>query len=195
MLWKVKSVGDDPRTWKNKRQDTMVSYRIVVETADGSEQPPKGQKSYSRVELVQKPETPAPKAGDQLDGDIEVRKYGENNEKEDLKFKKAQRGGGGGGRSWKPRPDDSPVVYADRQAKIAAQHSQNMALRVLELAAQTNEDPVSIMDRLGVQTEHDGKSMGLVAAFSRQVNIAGEAAWKREEDNGAIAGALAKIGG
>lgn len=194
-LWKVKSVGDNPRTWTNKHKKEMVSYRIAVETADGSEQPPKGQKSYSKVELVQVPATAAPKPGDQLDGSIEVRKYGENNEKEDLKFTKTQQGRGGGGRSYKPRPDDAPPVYAERQAKIAAQHSQDMALRVLELAAQTNDDPVSIMERLGVETEHDGKTLGLVAAFSRQVNMAGAGAWNSEEEHGRIAGALAKIGG
>lgn len=201
-LWTIKSVGDSPRTWKNRQNQDMVSYKIAVEAKDGQPHPPKNQKAYSNVELVQKPTSPAPTAGAELDGDIEERTFKKKDDTEgkSLKFKKAQRGGGGGGgRSWKPRPDDSPMVFASRQASIGTQHSQDMAIRVLELAAGGTMTVEAIMQELGVETtiEVEGQEhqLGLVAAFQRQVNQAGAKAWEREEENGVIAAALAQIGG
>lgn len=193
----VLTVADDTRSWTNKQSSKeMLSYRVKLKAPDGTE--------HARVELAQLETTAAPKAGDKLDGSITKRFYEAQGEtKSDLQFKKASRGGGfgggGGGRAWKPRPDDAPVVYAAKQAQIVAQHSQNMAIRVLELAAAHSEtgDFSGIMADLGVPLsfERDGDTvkLGLVDAFQRHASIAAGEAWKREEEKGRVAKALADL--
>jgi hypothetical protein len=149
---------------------------------------------------VQKPETAAPKAGDELDGAIETREYEAQGEKRTaLKFKKTQGfggGRGGGGRAWKPRPDDSPVVYAGRQASIQRQHSQDMAMRIVELAASSNQSVDDVCSALGLpEKDGDGNKLDLIDRVSFDVNVVTRAAWQREAEHGNIAKEMAKIGG
>lgn len=202
--WIIESVGDSPRRWSGAKGGTNLSYRIKVKSDDGSKQPPRDSAEYANVELVQKESTAAPTPGQKIEGDVTIRPWQtkEGEKKEDLKFEKPRGsfgGGGGGGRTWKPRPDDSPLVYAARQASIGTQHSQDMAIRVLELAFAHDQGVDELMDLLGVErsVEADGKTvvLGLVAAFQRQVNMAGANAWEVEEKRNRIADALAKIGG
>jgi len=198
-LWVIESVGDNPRSWSGSKGGTNLSYRVKVKSKDGSKQPPRDSDTYANVELVQKESTAAPTVGQEIEGTVDLRPWEtkDGEKKEDLKFNKprgAGYGGGGGGRAWKPRPDDSPLVYVSRQAMIGTQHSQDMALRVLELAQRLGTDDWGgIMADLGVEIEHDGTPLGLVAAFQRQVNMAGAAAWKSEEENSRLAKALAAI--
>jgi len=198
-LWVIESVGGSPRSWSGAKGGTNLSYKIRCKTKDGSKQPPRNSPSYADVELVQKESTPAPTAGQEIEGDVIEREWkskdGEKSGKA-LKFEKPRSGfgGGGGGRAWKPRPDDSPMVYASRQASIGTQHSQDMAIRVVELAFAQDVPVEQLMEVLGVETKAKEKELGLVAAFQRQVNMAGATAWENEEKNNRIAGALAKLG-
>lgn len=136
----------------------------------------------SEVSWFTKATTPLPAAGEKIEGTIEESQYGP-------KFKKA-RAGGGGGRPYKPRPDDAPEVYAAKQAQIVAQHSQDMALRVLELAQASGDGPQTIMESLGVaMIREDQTPLGLVEAFSLDASRAAAAAWAREAERKAIRGA------
>lgn len=165
----IENVHADTRDWlskfakdKGQTDPDMRSYRLDLKDGDGNVR--------QRIELAQKITTAAPQAGSKIEGTINERQYGDP-PKTDYKLTKPAGGGGGGrgggGRAWKPRPDDAPPVWSGKQAQIVAQHSQNMALRVLELAARTEPtttvtnpgevveglDPVAaIMDRLGVKT-------------------------------------------
>jgi hypothetical protein len=192
----VVSVGDSTRDWKNKADKEMRSYAVQFKAPDGS--------SHGNVELAQLPTTAPPVAGAKIDGHIERRFYTKKDGTEGsaLQFKKAARGGGGGGgRPWKPRPDDAPPVYAAKQAQIVAQHSQNMAIRVLELAEATaartgNEDWTGIMADLGVSLEPpegSDKPLGLVDAFQRHASMAAANAWLREQEKGAVAKAMEAV--
>lgn len=132
-LWTIKKVADNPRKWDAKKGGKNVSYRIDIEAKDGAKQPPNDSATYNRVELVQRETTAAPTVGQELDGTVAVREYESQGEKKkDLKFTKAgQQGGGGGGRGWQPRLEDDPVVYAGKQAAIAAQTSLERATEVV----------------------------------------------------------------
>lgn len=185
--WKVTAVHGEPREWTASKGGKMLSYRITIEA---------GERKLERVELAQRETTAAPKVGDEIEGSVEQRHYESGGEvKSDLKLKKATGGyGGGGGRAWKPRPDDAPVIYAARQAQIVAQHSQDMAMRVLELSRKSGESPVEIMELLGVsQEDADGNPLGLVDAFQRHAGKSAATAWAREAESGMIAKALAEI--
>lgn len=191
----VKNVRADTRDWTSAKGGKMRSYRIDLVAADGAVNTGIDGKG---VELAQRETTPPPKEGDTLDGAITERKWGENNDKIDLKFQKAQGAGGGGGRSWKPRPDDSPKVYASRQAAILRQHSQDMALRVMELAQASNAEPQEVMDALGVDTtiEREGQDpahLGLVQAFMVDAGRASNAAWDLEDTKHRIADAMKEV--
>lgn len=188
----ILAVGDGARDWQTKSDPPreMRSYRIKLRDTEGNE--------HGNVELAQLQTTAPPVAGQKLNGHVERRFYGDNDEKVALQFKKAARGGGGGGgRAWKPRPDDAPVVYAAKQAQIVAQHSQNMALRVLELAHATGTDDwAGIMADLGVSLdppEGSQKPLGLVDAFARHASMAAATAWLREKEKHAVADALAEL--
>ena len=125
---------------------------------------------------------PLPAPGSTLTGEIEPGPYGP-------KFKKAggAGGGGGGGRPYKPRPDDAPEVFAARQASIARQHSQDMALRILELAQTSGQTSLAICEELGVRTISDEqKPIPLLEAISLDVSLAGAQAWAREREKRAI---------
>jgi hypothetical protein len=184
--------GDEPRSWSTKGDNPrpMLSYRLTVKDS--------GDATFTDVELAQLETSPAPKAGDSIEGVVNRRFYEwDGEEKSALQFKKAARGfgGGGGGRAYKPRPDDAPVVYAARQAQIVAQHSQDMALRVLELARQSGDDPDLIMATLGIPTtDESGASVGLVNAFRHDASLAAKDAWQREAQGKGIATALAALG-
>jgi hypothetical protein len=134
-VWVVESVDANPRSWSGAKGGTNISYRVKIKTKDGSKQPPRDSASYAGVELVQKEATPAPTAGAEIEGDVTIRpwetKQGEK--REDLKFEKPRGygGGGGGGRGWQPRIDDDPVVYAGKQAAIAAQTSLERATELV----------------------------------------------------------------
>lgn len=207
--WEITHVADNPRKWDAKKGGPMLSYRINLKCGD---------KSFERVELTQKESTDAPTVGQKMDGEVQRRFYGANDENTDLQFRKAARGGGygggGGGRSWKPRPDDAPPVWAGKQAQIVAQHSQNMALRVLELAHASDRPAAEIMGDLGVKTtvqkarcvgcgqmvepnaesaEGDTVELGIVDAFALYANEAFERAWQREDRGGAVRDALAAL--
>jgi len=185
--FKITKVHDEVRDWDSTKGGKMRSYRIDLEGPDVPR---------DRIELAQKVETAAPTVGQTLEGVINERTYGDP-PKKDYKFQKAQAGGGGGGRSWKPRPDDSPVVYAARQAAILRQHSQDMGLRVMELADRSGVTPTQIMEELGItmEIERGGEkvALGLAAAFMVDAGQASNAAWDLEEEKHRIADAMAKV--
>jgi len=183
----VAVLAEEPRPWDSTKGGPMLSWRIDVEA---------GEQTLERVELAQKKTTAKPEVGQELDGHVQRRFFGTDGV--DLQFRKAARfgggGGGGSGRAWKPRPDDAPVVYAAKQAQIVCQHSQNMALRVLELAEKSGESTETLMSRLGVLTETgDGQALGLVEAFSRDASLAAARAWRREHEKKAVSDALADL--
>lgn len=135
-VWVVESVDSNPRSWSGAKGGTNLSYRVKIKTKDGSKQPPRDSAEYAGVELVQKEATPAPAAGGELTGDVVIRpwKTKEGEAREDLKFEKERSfggGNGGGGRGWQPRIDDDPVVYAGKQAAIAAQTSLERATELV----------------------------------------------------------------
>lgn len=188
----VSKVHDEVRDWTGKG-GAMKSYRIDL--ADEA-----GQTVGERIELPQKATTAVPSVGDLLEGDIEQREYEAGGEKRtDHKFKKASAygggGGGGGGRKYTPRPDDAPEVYASRQAMIARQHSQDVGMRILELAQSSGDDVATIMDRLGINYAKDEQTLSVLDAVARDVNLAGFRAWTLEtgEERDSVKAALARI--
>lgn len=111
----VTDVVGEPREWQSKHGGTFLSYRVALKDVEGV------------VELSQKPETPAPKAGDLLAGEI-LPAQGSF----PPKFRKEKRdfGGGGGGRS-----------AQDWEASGRAQgraHAQEMALTYAALKNKTD---------------------------------------------------------
>jgi hypothetical protein len=188
-LYKIAKVHDDVRDWKNQRGDAMKSYRIDLADAQG-------QIVRERCELAQKESTQRPVAGNELDGEIQHRTYGDP-PKDDYKFKKAYGGGaGGGGRSWKPRPDDAPEVYAARQAMIARQHSQDVGMKILELAQASGDDVAVVMDRLGISYAKGEETLTVLDAVAKDVAVAGFRAWIHEtgeETQDSIKDALGRL--
>jgi hypothetical protein len=102
------------REWTGKF-GPMISY--FVELAELGEH-----------ELAQKPDTPAPVAGQTLTGTIEP----PNREGFPPKLKRAQQPGGGYG----PRPEDP-----QRARRIVRQHSQHMALLYAQIRADQGQLP------------------------------------------------------
>lgn len=99
-----------PRDWDFSGN----SYRSYYVNFEGDER---------RVEIAQKPETPAPNVGDTLTGHIEEQN---RNGSVYFKFRKAKAGNFGGG--GQPRPEDPA-----RAKRIVRQHSQGMALQYAAL--------------------------------------------------------------
>lgn len=201
--YEVTRVGEETRDWQTKGDNPreMRSYRISVKLGD---------KEFKSVELGQLKTTAAPTVGQKLNGKVMEREYEYGGQtKTDLKFEKARGGGGrGGGRAYKPRPEDAPTVYVAKQAQIVAQHSQNMALRVLELASSriaASPDPsgdlhgeaVNIMGELGIpmtaSVGGEDTDLGLVQAFTADANRAGKRAAEIETENRTITDALKAI--
>src|SRR5437868_4692133 len=96
------------RVQKKEREPEIKGSKFYVYEIDFDEH-------SGPVEMLQKPETPAPKVGDVLEGTIEPGREKEDGTKWPDKFKKAQTGG------FKPR---SPA----ETASIVRQHSQAMAI-------------------------------------------------------------------
>jgi hypothetical protein len=109
MAYTIKAVtGNKP--WAGQH-GPMMSYYLTLVDGEGQE--------TANVDLAQKPTSPAPQPGQTLEGNIDQGSYGP-------KFKKAfTQSFGGGGRGKSP----------EEQASIVRQHSQEMALRALEIAA------------------------------------------------------------
>jgi hypothetical protein len=183
----VKLDNPTPREWSGSGGSEWESYRVTIEPAGGGDQ-------IANVELNEKKGSPAPAPGKELHGDVDTSgQYGP-------KFKRARKGGfgggGGGGRAWKPRPDDSPLVYVSRQAGIIRQHSQDVALRILALAAEKHDgDFAGVCADLGLDLgDGDDGPVGLIDAVSRDVSRAAGAAWSREKEKETIKNALADLG-
>lgn len=161
--YKIAGVRSGPREWTNKAGGKMHSYRVDLADANGQ--------ITQNVERNKKPESAPPQVGDVEYGDIESGgEYGP-------KFKLASRpgggGGGGGGGGRARRPDDDPKVYAARQAAIARQHSQEMALRFLEARDGLGDSDASddeILDYVFKIAEriHEDVSKAAREAFRRQ---------------------------
>lgn len=159
--YRITAVRSGPRKWQSTKGGEMHSYRVDLADANGQ--------VTQNVERNKKPTSDPPKEGDQEYGDIEHGgEYGP-------KFKTASRpgsgGGGGGGRA--KRPDDDPKVYAARQAAIARQHSQEMALRFLESRNGLGDSDASddeILDYVMRTAErfHEDVSKAARDAFRRQ---------------------------
>lgn len=186
----ITKVHDSVRDWSGQGDHPMKSYRIDLADANG-------QPVRERVELAQRATTAVPTVGQKIDGQINERKYtSAGEEKTDWKFQKAGGGGGGGGgRPWKPRPDDCPEVYASRQAMIARQHSQNIGMRILELAHASGDDLATVMDRLGIAYATDKGDLSVVDAVAKDVATTGFRAWTHEtgsDTQDKIADALAR---
>jgi hypothetical protein len=104
----VEAVVGEPREWEGKFGKNL-SYTLALSGREGV------------VELSQRPETPAPKAGDSIEGEL-VPSQGDFPPK--LKRAKPQNGYGGGGGGMSP----------EREKRIVRQHSQSMAIETLKLA-------------------------------------------------------------
>jgi hypothetical protein len=106
----VVRIEGEPRSWRSSHGNEMLSYRLTLRAADGTE--------TSNVELAQRASTPAPEEGGPLFGDIDPRpgnKYGP-------KFAKAQQGGGGGGGGggYRPTSEDAARMSRSKAVEIAA---------------------------------------------------------------------------
>lgn len=114
-VFKVIDVEGEPRRWEWPKGSGSfnLDYTITVDQHDGP------------VTLTQKPDTPAPAAGQVIEGTLEPSKQAGY----PPKLKKAQRFGGGGG--FGPRPRDPK-----ESAAIVRQHSQHMTLLYLQAKAQ-----------------------------------------------------------
>lgn len=158
--WEIVAVGDDPREWQGSKGGPNLSWRLGIKSADGSTQPPRGKAEYAGVEYVAKKDKPAPQPGQKIEGEVKIRpwKTKEGEDREDLKFEKPRGFGGGGGRGWQPRIDDDPVVYAGKQAAIAAQTSLERATEmVLACLRDTDKaDPTVLAETvIEVATEYE----------------------------------------
>jgi hypothetical protein len=110
----VESVVGEPREWEGKYGKNL-SYRLSLAGHDGV------------VELSQKPETPAPKVGDSIEGEL-VPSSGDFPPK--LRRAKPQGGFNGGGGGMSP----------EREKRIVRQHSQSMGIETLKLAVDCGVD-------------------------------------------------------
>ena len=106
----VTAVDTKVRDWQSEH-GTMRAYKIKLKDAAGTEQV---------AEWSRKLSSPAPEAGQTVEGEIVQGQYG-------ARFKKTQSAGGLG-----PRPEDPK-----RAARILRQHSQDMAMRVISIAYTT----------------------------------------------------------
>ena len=108
----VTDVSPNVRDWSSQQGGPMKEYRVHLN--DGSQ-------DHMNVEWSRKQSSPAPVKGQQIEGTLEDRgSHG-------LKLKVAPSFGGGGF----ARPEDPK-----RAARILRQHSQDMALRTIEVALQ-----------------------------------------------------------
>jgi len=106
----ITDVSPNVRDWNSQQGGPMKEYRVHL--AEGDQR-------HMNVEWSRKATSPAPTEGQQIEGTIEDR--GQHG----LKLKVAPSFGGGGF----ARPEDPK-----RAARILRQHSQDMALRTLELS-------------------------------------------------------------
>jgi hypothetical protein len=157
----VKSVGAEPREWTSSHGGTFLSYKVDFTTEDGQLE--------GGVEWNKKPESRAPSVGEQVVGHLEEGNFGP-------KFKidydatkelggapsgssEARTGTGGGqGKNWQPERERDP----ERAARILRQHSQEMALRYLNIS---DDRPVHLEGVFALADE-----------FDADVNRAGQAA-------------------
>jgi len=111
MQYTIVKVHEQTRPWVSEKAGPMMSYRIDVRDSGGI--------VSERVELAQKTTTAPPVEGSALEGDIDLSgSYGP-------KMKKAYAAGPGGGR----------VMSPEDRASIVRQHSQEMAMNLINLAA------------------------------------------------------------
>lgn len=111
------------REWSGRNNSTFVDYTIELEGLDG------------RHTLTQKPTTPAPQIGEELLGHPEDAGTFPSGDPKPPKFVKAKPAGGFGGGGG-PRPEDPA-----RAKRILRQHSQDMGIETLKLAAQAGVGP------------------------------------------------------
>lgn len=97
---------------------TMVTYTMDVATEAGA---------TVRVQMNQKPASPAPTAGQVIDGTLD-----DSNPNFPPKLKKSQQAAGGGFAS-------GGRMDPETQARIVRQHSQKMSLQLAALKVQTGE--------------------------------------------------------
>jgi hypothetical protein len=138
MGYTVQSIGKT-REWASQQGGPMVSYYLGLTDSQGT--------NYLDIELAQKASSPAPQVGQVIEGNLDQGPYG-------TKLKKAFQGpGGGGGRS----PED--------RKSIVRQHSQDMALRTVELGAtfgiiKAPEDSKAFLALIEWLTDHFVKDAG-----------------------------------
>ena len=127
----VLNVVGDPREWEG-RYGKNLSYTVALKDVDGV------------VELSQKPETPAPKAGDELTGEITP-----SSGNFPPKFKKDKPQGGG---NW-----SGGGMSPEREKKIVRQHSQHMALQYAAIHATQGKlpDEFSLGDLFKIADQFD----------------------------------------
>lgn len=125
--YEITDVSQNKREWSSQLGGPMVEYRVHL--ANGDER-------HMNVEWSRKATSPAPTAGQQVEGTLEDRgSHG-------MKLKVAPAFGGG---NFGPRPEDPA-----RAKRIVRQHSQEMSLRLyLGLLAQgVIEAPGSVSEAL-----------------------------------------------
>lgn len=115
----IVNVAPAPRAWESK-YGPMLTYLVTLRNAAGK---------TMDCQLNQKANSPAPTAGQQVDGTVETTDYGP-------RFKKEQQARGGFQR-------DSP----EQRASIAMQHAQKAAVDIVRMELEHGRDaPISVTD-------------------------------------------------
>lgn len=134
-----------PREWEGQ-YGKMLSYDLVVSGPDGQVE----------CELAQKPETPAPKVGDLIQGTIQP---GKNGYPGKLKKEKPQQGGrfSGGGKPGKPR-DPSERDSIERQ--VAYKGAVELVAARGAVSPQQQKDTLTELFHHGLSLIQTGQTPG-----------------------------------
>lgn len=99
--YKIKAVKAEPKEWPSQ-YGPMLTYTVLFEDRE------------TPVEINKKPDSPAPKVGDIVEGDINRTEYGD-------KFKAAPKafGGGGGGAKSFSKPQDQYTMFLSYAKDVA----------------------------------------------------------------------------
>lgn len=132
----VSHVAENTREWSSQQGGPMVAYKMTVKDPTGAE--------VTNVEWSRKKDSPAPKVGETVDGEIATQTVDTRNGPMQVrKFKKAQQGGFGGG-GYRPR---DPA----ETAAIQRQHSQSVAVEYLRYRAMLGDVPGEWKTRDGLR--------------------------------------------
>jgi hypothetical protein len=172
-VFTVKSVGTEPREWSSQHGGTFLSYKVDLEYPDG--------KVAMGVEWNKKPESQAPREGEQVAGHLEEGRWSEKfkidyEATKELGQSSPSRGASGGGpkgKAWQPESQRDP----ERAARILRQHSQSCAIEAIKLL-----DKVGLYEREGpLGPDLLKQEVGIwTDFFDQDVNAAGQISARSE---------------